>query len=296
MRRSAIILYVVLVLALSWAIQILAISVLGLNSGITRLLFVVVMWSPTVVAIAFIAQNQAARGELRWRLGLLRYYPIGIAAETAIAFGVLGLFLVLGPAASGWFRFDPSGVFISGGPWVFGRGLQGWPLYIVNVGATAIVYSAMGLVATVGEEFAWRGFLQGHLVRRLGAVRGILMVSAVWWAWHLPGLIAGYNFPETPLLGAFVLFPLQMIGASFFFGWLTIRSGSFWPAALAHGAVNSIQQGVMDDLHFEGPTLYIHVARTAGILLVGLLSCKALLAPLDGSVAPAWTEDGGKDL
>lgn len=69
-----------------------------------------------------------------------------------------------------------------------------------------------------------------------------------------------------------VLCLLQMVGTSLFFDWLTIRAGSFWPAALAHVSVNSIQQGVLDNLQLGGPHLYVDVLRTGLILAVGLIS------------------------
>ena len=65
-------------------------------------------------------------------------------------------------------------------------------------------------------------------------------------------------------------------GTSLFFGWLTIGAGSFWPAALAHPAVNSVQQGVIDDLELSRPALQVDVIRTALIRIVGLASWCAL--------------------
>lgn len=276
MTRSAIGLYVGLAIALSWCLQLPALLLLGLENGVTKAVFVLVMWSPTLLALGFMARSPSARIGVRWRLGRLRYLPVGIGVETIIGFGMLGILMLMGLAASGWFSFGAGGVSISGGPWVLGTGFQTWPLFLLNVCATAVAFSTVGLVATTGEEFAWRGFLQGHLESRHGIVPAILLVALIWWAWHLPGLLAGYNFPETPLLGAFVMFPLQMLGASLFFGWLAVRANSFWPAALAHGAVNSIQQGLFDNLQMEGGALSAHIVRTALILLVGLMCLPSL--------------------
>lgn len=270
--------YIALALATSWAIQIPAILALGLDNSATRALFVLVMWSPTFIAWIFMARIRRARAGVRWKLGRVRYLPVGIAVETLVAFGILATMAVAGLATSGWFTFAVDGVVVDGGPWILGDGAQSWPLYVLNVIVTATVYSVIGLVAATGEEFAWRGFLQGHLEDYFGAVRAILIVALVWWMWHLPGLVAGYNFPETPLLGAFVLFPLQMIGTSFFFGWLAIRSNSFWPAALAHAAVNSIQQGMVDNLQLVGPQLHVHLVRTGLLVSVGLVCWASLRA------------------
>src|SRR5690606_23069025 len=121
---------------------------------------------------------------------------------------------------------------------------QPWPAFIANVALTGMWFALFNATVAVGEEFGWRGFLQGHLIARMGTTDGIVLLGFIWSMWHLPSLLAGYNFPEYPLLGATVLFPVQLIAASFFLGWLTLRAGSFWPAAIAHGATNSIQEGV----------------------------------------------------
>lgn len=269
--------YALLAIALSWVIQLPPILLFGLESGVTRIAFVVTMWSPTALALCFMAYHRQARAGVRWRLGRVIYLPLGIVAETLVAFGTVTIVVAAGMGRSGWFDFGIGGVTIAGGSWVIGIGHQGWPLFLANVLGTAATFSIVGLIATTGEEFAWRGFLQGHLEQAYGVIPAVLRVALIWWAWHLPGLLAGYNFPETPLLGAFVLFPLQMIGASLFFGWLTIRSDSFWPAALAHAAVNSIQQGVFDNLQVSGPSLHAHLVRTLLILCLGLACVPSLI-------------------
>lgn len=270
MSRRAVVLYVLLALAVSWGLQLPAIMLFGLDSPVTRAVFLAVMWSPTILALVFIMRRPDVRPHVLWRLGRAAYLPLGIVVEVAIGFAVVGILVAAGLATSGWFDFKASGVAISGGPWLLGHGLQTWPIYLVNVLATSLVFSAFNLVAATGEEFAWRGFLQGQLTAWFGLLPGILVLAAIWWAWHLPGLLYGYNFPEHPYLGALVLFPLQMVGASLFLGWLTIRAGSFWPAALAHGAVNSVQQGLIDNLQLTVPQLYVDLLRTGLILAVGV--------------------------
>lgn len=271
MSRNAIAAYIFLAIALSWGVQIPAIILLGLDSAVTNNIFILIMWSPTLLALVFIIRNPAVRSQVLWRLGKLAYLPVGIVVQTAIGFAVVGLLIAAGLAASGWFTFQMTGVAVSGAAWLLGEGGQSWVFFLINVSITAIAFSILGLVAATGEEFAWRGFLQGQLTRQFGVLPGIMLLAVIWWAWHLPALLMGYNFPEHPYIGAFVLFPLLMIGASLFFGWLTIRSGSFWPAALAHGTVNSIQQGLIDNLQLQLPQLHVDILRTGLILGVGII-------------------------
>ncbi|MEG3191563.1 CPBP family intramembrane glutamic endopeptidase [Lysobacter sp. D1-1-M9] len=276
MNHRAIVLYVVLALGVSWGLQIPAILLFGLDSRVTVIVFVCVMWSPTVLALVFMVRHPAVRARVLWRLGRLGYLPLGIVVQVAIGFGVVGILVAAGLASSGWFDFQARGITVSGGPWLLGHGVQGWPLFVLNILATSAAYSVLNLVAATGEEFAWRGFLQGRLTDWFSVLPGILVLAGIWWAWHLPGLLMGYNFPDHPYIGAFVLFPLQMIGASLFLGWLTIRAGSFWPAALAHGAVNSVQQGLIDNLQLAVSQLQVDVLRTVLILAVGVMAGFAL--------------------
>lgn len=279
MTRRAILVFVFLAIAISWALQAVAISLFGLGTPAATLIFLVIMWSPTLIAAAFLAFHPPSRAGVLWRLGRIRYLPVGIAVETALAFLVVGVLVATGLAVSGWFVFGAEGVAVSGGPWLLGRGMQNWALFGLNIVVTALAFSVMNLVAATGEEFGWRGFLQGHLVGEFGVRPGILVLAAIWTLWHFPALLAGYNFPDYPVLGAFVFFPLQMVGASLFFGWLTIRANSFWPAALGHGAVNSIQQGVVGNLGPEGAAIYADTLLTVLMVAVGGLCWIALRPP-----------------
>lgn len=276
MSRNAIALYVVLAIALSWCIQIPAIMLFGLDSAVINNIFIFIMWSPSLLALVFIIRNPAVRSQVLWRLGKLVYLPLGIVVQTAIGFIVVGILITAGLATSGYFTFQTTGVAVSGEAWLLGEGAQSWVFFLINISITAIAFSMLGLLAATGEEFAWRGFLQGQLTRQFGILPGIMLLAVIWWAWHLPALLMGYNFPEHPYIGSFILFPLLMVGASLFFGWLTIKSGSFWPAALAHGTVNSIQQGLVENLQLQLPQLQVDILRTGLILGVGII-CLFLL-------------------
>ena len=82
-----------------------------------------------------------------------------------------------------------------------------------------------------------------------GVVAGLVGLGLFWGIWHAPVIYAGYNFPGYPLLGSLVFMPLFTLGTSGVFAWLTLRSGSFWPAVLAHASFNST----------AGPLIYLPV-------------------------------------
>lgn len=153
---------------------------------------------------------------------------------------------------------------------MLGRGTQDWSRFVTNVALTGCAYAAFNGLFAIGEELGWRGFLQGQLVAGLGTTRGIVLLGLIWSFRHLPVLLSGYNYPEYPVLGGLVLFPITLIAASFFLGWLTLRTNTFWPAAVAHGAANSIEEGVVGNLHMTMPRLYEDLLRLDFTVAFGL--------------------------
>lgn len=275
MRGRAIALYCLLTYALGWGLQLVAIRLSGgdLESETATPWLIATMFTPMLAAIVFLLVHKPARKGLLWKT-TWRMIPMLAAAvliPTLTAFAVLAVIQLAGWGQSGWFTFSGQGVRIAGGPWLLGEGMQGWPLFLANVAVTGAAYAALSGLAAVGEEFGWRAFLQGHLIDRMGLGRGVVLLGLIWAFWHLPGLLAGYNYPQTPLLGAFIITPIELIAVSLFMAWLTLSARSFWPAVIAHGAGNSIQEGVIGNLAMDVPRLYEDLTTLAVTVVIGLL-------------------------
>ena len=84
----------------------------------------------------------------------------------------------------------------------------------------------------------WRGWLLPKLMP-LGAGPAVLISGVIWGLWHAPLILLGYNYPTAPGWLAVLSMCGMCIVVGGVFGWLRIRSGSVWPAALAHGAFNA---------------------------------------------------------
>ena len=89
------------------------------------------------------------------------------------------------------------------------------------------------------EEVAWRGYLQPRFIRRYGLIRGIFLVGIVWGAFHFSSDFAGM-YSAAEILRRMVLRLAEMVALSFPLAWLTIRSKSILPAAIAHTANNML--------------------------------------------------------
>jgi membrane protease YdiL (CAAX protease family) len=89
------------------------------------------------------------------------------------------------------------------------------------------------------EEVAWRGYLQPRFIARYGLYRGVFFVGLVWAAFHFSG-----DFNENTSDANVIRFLLGRMMGGILIGsalsWLTLRSKSVLPAALAHFTVNGI--------------------------------------------------------
>ena len=116
-----------------------------------------------------------------------------------------------------------------------------------DLGTVAILQIVVALVAgpvlnaipVLGEEWGWRGWLLPRLLFTNGTVVALLMSGAIWGLWHAPLTLLGYNYPS---LGSWAA--LYFIGFCMLFGvllgWLRLRTGSVWPAVVAHGSLNAV--------------------------------------------------------
>ena len=115
-------------------------------------------------------------------------------------------------------------------------------LFVIQITQAILIAPFINGLAAFGEEFGWRTYLLPKLMP-LGGRKAMLIMGLIWGVWHWPVIFMGYEFglsyPGFPWLG-----PIAMLWFTFvvgtFLGWLTLKAGSVWPAALAHGSINSI--------------------------------------------------------
>ncbi len=114
-----------------------------------------------------------------------------------------------------------------------------WSFLLVMVPLIPLL-SMTALYLPFGEEFGWRAYLLPKLMP-LGGRKAVLLVGAIWGIWHWPFIFMGYEY-GFGYWGAPVVGPLLWIGVTMLLstltGWLALRSGSVWPAAIGHAVVN----------------------------------------------------------
>ena len=125
-----------------------------------------------------------------------------------------------------------------------------YPMAVLISAAGSLTYAPLiNMLAALGEEVGWRGFLYPQLKTKCGRRKGWLLGGVIWGAWHWPliwligyeygaaaGNAAGYaGFPITGML----LFCVITVGLGILHDWLYEQSGSIWLPALFHGTFNA---------------------------------------------------------
>lgn len=266
--------YIIILIIVSWIIQILAITVTGdINSNEAGVWLVGAMLSPLVVTIFFLNKNQNLKQKLLWKPNSKVFITsfFAVLIPIIIAFSVLIVIQTLNYGQSEWFSFSNSNVNIMGGPFFLGKGNQSWLVFTLNIFITGAAFALLNALVATGEEFAWRGLLQPLLTDKFGLIKGLTILGFIWSMWHLPALLNGYNYPENPILGGLVLFPIRLIATSYFYAWLMLKSKSFIPASIAHGAGNGIQEAIVSNIKMDTSPIYESVTTIILTVIVGLI-------------------------
>ena len=201
-----------------------------------------------------------------------------------------GLFYMIFPQA-----FDPSlsqvqATFAS----IPSLAAQPWLAFLILFVQTMFVVMLINGVASTGEEFGWRAYLLQKLMALIsgsnngtdgvkielttGARRAALLVGLVWGVWHFPLFYLGssLNFPFV------LIYVVYTCSASVLLSWVTLRSGSVWPASIGHGMLNAtsafpllMSKASANPLLGPGPTSLIGMLGYVILALVLLFSTKS---------------------
>ena len=232
---------------------------IGAGNG---LVVALVMWCPAFAAFATCAFFGIDLRTLGWKwsgkyvtwaylIPILYALPVYLASWAAI------------PGSLAFAKFAaPLGV-------AFGFPL--WPRTTTLVLAIPL-YAVLGVISSTAraleEEIGWRGFLLPRLVEQTGFTWGCLFSGCIWAVWHYPGLLfADYNSGTQPVF-ALTCFTLMVIADACLMGWLRLKSGSLWPAAILHASHNLFIQAIFDGMTAPvGRVLYVTTEFGFGLVL-----------------------------
>jgi len=246
--RTASIVYIVLVL-------VIALGTANIAEGL------LLAFSPLLVVLVMmlVVTREGYRRD-GWRpLGMtrlgLRYWPFALLATAGVS-----ALAIVGVALAG-----AGSLTVPSGDWL----------------QSSLILCITGPILAFAEEIGWRGYLQPRL-EFLGERRAMLVVAVVWICWHLPYiLLTPYYHAEGQRALVLILFGAAVVAFSFLFGYLRIRSGSVWPAVLAHFAHNAsfavLATYVITTDHPVVVNEYL-AGDTGLFVLVGTAACAIALA------------------
>jgi len=254
-------------------------------------LLAVTMFAPLIAHIAtrLITREGWSNNFLRmdFRRGRWRYYLAAWFLPFMASLVGGAIYYLLFPG-----QFDPSMTsYRELGLNSIGSTMAPWAFFITQLGISIVSPFSEALILSFGEEFGWRAYLLPKLMP-LSPRKAVLLVGAIWGVWHWPAILTGFNYGlgywGAPLVGP-LLFVVAMIFESFIYAWVTLRSGSVWPAALLHGASNASNtlvsiffSGNPNPLIGPGAQGIIGMLGYAVLALLIFVSPRAL-APIDGS-------------
>lgn len=229
-------------------------------------------------------------GRGRWRYYLAAWFLPFLAAAVGGA-----VYYLLFPA-----HFDPSMTYAreqTTDPALIG--MEPWAFFITQVGLAIVHPWTLTLLLNFGEEFGWRAYLLPKATP-LGSLKAVLLVGIIHGIWHWPSIFMGsdygFGYWGAPVAGP-LLFVVMCCFVSAFYAWVTLRSGSVWPAALLHGAANISNRLVW--IFFAGETHALIGPGSQGVIgmlgyallaLVIFFSPRALAQPAPVSVDMALSE------
>ncbi|KAB8192704.1 CPBP family intramembrane metalloprotease [Nonomuraea phyllanthi] len=245
MKRPLLI-FIVLAFGLSWAAALPLWLGGGLNSPQMVWAGTLMMFTPTIGVLGAWAvsrtpfrewarQTGLTLGERKGRTGVLVLVAwLGVPLVTFLAMGL--------SAAVGLVSLDLDRLSLFRNM-LEAQGAQVpadlGPVAVLQIAIAVVAGPVLNAIPALGEEWGWRGWLLPRLVSTNGTFVGLLYSGVIWGVWHAPLTLLGYNYPR---LGSWAA--LYFIGFCVLFGmligWMRLRTGSVWPAVVAHGALNAI--------------------------------------------------------
>jgi uncharacterized protein len=144
--------------------------------------------------------------------------------------------------------------------------VAGYFLIIATIGMAGSCVSALG------EELGWRGFLVPQLAKVM-PFGGVALTSGVIWSlWHYPLILLANYHGAGPTWYSLICFTVMVIGISFLFAWMRLKSGSVWTGMFLHASHNIFIQGFFDPLTRPALlTRYLIGEFGAGLAIVAVI-------------------------
>lgn len=196
-----------------------------LNAASYTITLAICMFMPTlaVVLTKLVTRERFFRGlGLRPRFrGNLRYYLLASWGITLLIVAGAAIYFLIFPAHYSVLNLIGTSI----------------PMLLLTV----LIFPIVNLLPAAGEEIGWRGYLLPKLLQRCSLKKTLLLSGLIWGLWHAPMIAMGHNYGlgywGWPWLGILAMIVFCMVLGTIF-SYVTLKSGSVWPAALGHAFLN----------------------------------------------------------
>lgn len=264
-----VIVFLILTFVLSSIFYYLIIAAETMHAGGGWYVFAL-MWCPGIAGLLTRLFYHRTIAGFGWRLGKIRYQALSYCLPILYALIVYGIVWMTG--LGGFYNQE----YLAKITERLVSALESGALSPANVITLyVLVLAILGVIgasfSALGEEIGWRGFLVPELAKIYSYTQTTLMSGGIWLIWHLPILFfADYN-SEAPVWFAFICFSILVLGMSFAFTWLRLKSGSLWTAVFMHASHNVfIQQFFTPFTYNTGNTAYFIDEFGLGLALIVL--------------------------
>ena len=197
-------------MALTWGVCAVC-SMNGIFIGDNVFLFAIYIaggYSPTIASFIVLKQSGQVENFVEWLKGIFDFKHKPVVYLMVIALSVVSL--VLGGLIAGYEQY--------------------LPLYFIFIQVPAMIFGG-GL-----EELGWRHILQPELEKKLTFTMSTIIVSIIWWFWHLPLFyVSGvWQYGRN-----FAIFGISVIGIGFALAVIKKKTGSTWLCVLFHACTNA---------------------------------------------------------
>lgn len=273
--------YTVLLLAVSWALAgifyLLGFEFSGINATVFGFAY---MFLPTLAALVFKPKEMSFRSLVYFDTKLNIWYLWAWIIPPAVALLSIGIALLMpgveySPDMQG--MFDRYAGRMSAEDLAMMKAqidmLPVHPFWIGLFGGM-IAGLTINLVAGMGEEMGWRGFLLRAFEGK-SFIKTSLVVGFIWGIWHFPLILMGHNYPDHPQIGVLIMtLWCMMLGPLFLY--ITLKARSVLAAGLLHGTLNGTA-GTSIVVISGGNDLIVGVTGIAGfvslaVVLVGIIA------------------------
>jgi membrane protease YdiL (CAAX protease family) len=239
-RLTNIVTFLILTLLFSSVFYSLILSAGTLGAGGGNYVFGI-MWCPAFAALLTCRLRKKSLDELGWRWPKAKYAALSYAIPIIYALIAYAVVWTTGLAKF----FDPEFVNkIAAGYLWKGLSPAATTFFYILIAATLGVIKSC--TSALGEEIGWRGFLVPELFKVTSFTKTSLISGIIWSIWHYPVLIfADYNSGAPAWYGV-TCFTVMVVGISFIYTYLRLKSGSLWTGVLLHASHNLFVQGVFD--------------------------------------------------